>query len=114
LEINLDLAEFTVLAPFPHTKAYADLLKQNRIFDFDWDHYNAGKVVYYPKHMSPERLQELYHYAWDTFYKDEPQTMKMFNLINRVMIREMEDGTYTPRRRDLIDYSFGKEVYKTA
>ena len=114
LEINLDLAEFTVLAPFPHTKAYADFLKQNRIFDFDWDHYNAGKVVYYPKHMSPERLQELYHYAWDTFYKDEPQTMKMFNLINRVMIREMEDGTYTPRRRDLIDYSFGKEVYKTA
>jgi radical SAM superfamily enzyme YgiQ (UPF0313 family) len=25
LEIDLDLAEFTVLTPFPHTKAYADL-----------------------------------------------------------------------------------------
>lgn len=113
LEIDLDLAEFTVLAPFPHTKAYADLMKQGRIFDHDWDHYNAGKVVYHPKHMSAERLQELYHYAWDTFYQDEPQSMKMFNLISTVINREIEDGTYEPRRRDLIDFSFGKEVKKT-
>jgi len=112
LEIDLDLAEFTVLAPFPHTKAYADLVKQNRIFDHNWDHYNAGKVVYHPKHMSAERLQELYHYAWDTFYRNEPQPMKMFNLISRVISREVEDGTYSPRRRDLIDISFGKEVGK--
>jgi radical SAM superfamily enzyme YgiQ (UPF0313 family) len=112
LEIDLDLAEFTVLAPFPHTKAYSDLLKQNRIFDHDWDHYNAGKVVYHPKHMSPEKLTELYHYAWDTFYKDEPQTQKMFNLLTTVMQRELEDGTFTPRRRDLADLSFGKKVDK--
>jgi radical SAM superfamily enzyme YgiQ (UPF0313 family) len=112
LEINLDLAEFTVLAPFPHTKAYSDLLKQNRIFDHDWDHYNAGKVVYHPKHMSAERLQELYYYAWDTFYKDEPQTQKMFNLLSTVMQRELEDGTFQPRRRDLQNESFGKKVTK--
>jgi len=110
LEIDLDLAEFTVLTPFPHTKVYADLVKQNRIFDHDWNHYNAGKVVYHPRHMTPGRLQELYHYAWDTFYRDESQTMKMFNLITRIVNREVQDGTYTPRRRDLIDISFGKEV----
>jgi len=114
LEIDLDLAEFTVLAPFPHTKAYSDLLKQNRIFDHDWDHYNAGKVVYQPKHMSPERLTELYHYAWDTFYKDEPQTQKMFNLLSTVMQREVADGTYSPRRRDLAEISFGQKVNKVA
>ena len=55
-------------------------------------------------------LQELYHYAWDTFYKDEPQTMKMFNLINKVMSKELSDGTYTPRRRDLANLSFGKQI----
>ena len=114
LEIDLDLAEFTILAPFPHTKAYADLRKQNRIFDHDWDHYNAGKVVYYPKNMTPARLQELYHFAWDTFYKDEPQTQKMFNLLSTVMQRETDDGTYLPRRRDLADESFGKKVNKVA
>ena len=113
LEIDLDLAEFTVLAPFPHTKAYDDLLRQGRIFDHDWDHYNAGQVVYHPKHMTAERLQELYQYAWDTFYKDETQEQKMFNLFSQVMLREMNDGTYRPRDRKLINKSFGKDVIRT-
>ena len=112
LEINLDMAEFTVLTPFPHTKAYDDLVRQNRIFDHDWDHYNAGQVVYYPKNMSPERLQELYDYAWTIFYKDESQEEKMFKLFTTVMLREMEKGTYIPRKRELVNKSFGKDVVR--
>lgn len=112
LEIDLDLAEFTVLAPFPHTKAYDDLMRQGRIFDHDWDHYNAGQVVYQPKHMTPEKLQELYDYAWKTFYQDESQEQKMFKLFSKVMMREMEDGTYRPRDRRLINKSFGKDVVR--
>ncbi len=112
LEIDLDLAEFTVLAPFPHTKAYNDLHRQGRIFDYDWNNYNAGKVVYQPKHMSPERLQELYQYAWNSFYQDESQEQKMFKLFTQVMLREMEEGTYKPRRRDLVNKSFGKPVVR--
>ncbi len=112
LEIDLDLAEFTILSPFPHTKAYDDLLRQGRIFDFDWDHYNAGQVVYHPKNMTAEKLQELYDYAWDTFYKNESQEQKMFKLFTKVMLREMEDGTYHPRNRQLANKSFGKEVVR--
>lgn len=114
LEINLDLAEFTVLAPFPHTKAYNDLYRQGRIFDTDWNNYNAGTVVYQPKHMSPERLHELYKYAWSSFYHDESQEQKMFKLFTQVMLREMEDNTYVPRRCDLVNKSFGKEVVRNA
>lgn len=112
LEIDLDLAEFTVLAPFPHTKAYDDLLRQGRIFDHDWNHYNAGQVVYHPKNMTAERLQELYNYAWKTFYQDESQEEKMFKLFSKVMLREMEDGTYRPRDRKLVTKSFGKDVVR--
>ena len=110
LKIDLDLAEFTILAPFPHTKAYDDLMRQGRIFDHDWDHYNAGQVVYQPKNMTPERLQELYEYAWKSFYHDETQEEKMFKLFTKVMLREMEDGTYRPRDRKLDNQSFGKQV----
>lgn len=112
LEIELDLAEFTVLSPFPHTKAYDDLVRQNRIFDHDWNHYNAGQVVYHPKHMSAERLQELYDYAWKAFYQDESQEEKMFKLFANVMLREMEKGSYVPRRRDLSNKTFGKDVVR--
>ncbi len=110
LEIKLDLAEFTVLTPFPQTKAYDDMLKEGRIFDHDWNHYTADKVVFKPKHMSPERLQELYHFAWDSFYKEETQEQKMFKLMMRVIEKEMEDGTYRPARADLTESSFGKQI----
>ncbi|MBC8459333.1 MAG: radical SAM protein [Deltaproteobacteria bacterium] len=109
-EINLDLAEFTVLTPFPHTKAFDDLNQQGRIFSYDWNDYSADKVIYYPKHMSPERLQELLQYAWDTFYENEPQEIKMFKLIQKVVKKEKADNTYRPRRRDLASKIFGKKL----
>jgi radical SAM superfamily enzyme YgiQ (UPF0313 family) len=112
LEIDLDLAEFTVLTPFPKTKVYDDLLRQRRIIDHDWNNYNAGKVVFQPKNMSPERLQDLYNYAWETFYKEESQAQKMFKLFSKVMLHEMKDNTFRPRQRDLLKKSFGKEVRK--
>jgi radical SAM superfamily enzyme YgiQ (UPF0313 family) len=109
-EVELDLAEFTVLTPFPHTKSYDDLLKQGRIFNHDWNDYNAGKVVFYPKNMTPDKLEELYYYAWETFYKEESQTQKMFKLFNRVIEKELADGTFRPRRQELADRTFGRRV----
>jgi radical SAM superfamily enzyme YgiQ (UPF0313 family) len=109
LDIELDLAEFTVLTPFPHTKAYDDLQRQNRIISTDWDDYSADKVVYQPKHLSPERLQELLAYAWDSFYRDESQNIKMAKLFQQVVRKEMADNTFRPRNRELRSQTFGKE-----
>ena len=110
LDINLDLAEFTVMTPFPHTRAWDEINGQGRIFDKDWDHYNAGQVVFTPKQMTAERLQELYNEAWKIFYKEESQEEKMFHLLSNVVEREIEDGTYRPRNKRLIKKSFGREV----
>lgn len=84
LEVELDLAEFTVLTPFWHTRIREELEQQGRILTNDYSKYDAGTVVFQPKQMSPEKLQELYHYAWETFYADEPQTYKMFKMFKRV------------------------------
>jgi len=113
LEINLDLAEFTVLTPFPHTKAFDDLNKQKRIFSYDWDNYSADNVVYQPKYMSPEKLQELLLYAWETFYKEESKEIKMFDLFHKVIRKEKADNTYKPRDRKLASYAFGKPVKRS-
>jgi radical SAM superfamily enzyme YgiQ (UPF0313 family) len=109
LDIELDLAEFTVLTPFPHTKAYGELKRQNRILSIDWDEYSADRVVYQPKHMTPERLQELLDYAWSTFYRDESQNIKMAKLFQQVVRKEMADNTFKPRNRELVGQTFGKE-----
>lgn len=108
LEIDLDLAEFTVLTPFPHTRAYDDLKRQNRILTDDWDAYSADRVVYQPRHMAPERLQELLDWAWDTFYQDESQEIKMSKLFQKVVRKEMADNTYRPRRSELRGKAFGR------
>jgi radical SAM superfamily enzyme YgiQ (UPF0313 family) len=110
LEIELDLAEFTILTPFPHTQAFEQLQRENRILSYNWDEYSADRVVYVPRHMSPERLQSLFHYAWETFYRDEPQRLKMFKLYQKVVDRERADGTYRPRQRKLVDRGFGRAV----
>jgi len=110
LEIELDMAEFTVLTPFPHTKAFDDLSREKRIFSSDWNDYSADKVVYYPKQMTPEKLQELLQYAWNTFYKDESQLIKMTKLYQKVIKKEKDDGTHRQRRRDLASRAFGKKI----
>ena len=107
LEVEIDLAEFTVLTPFPHTRAFADLEQEGRILTYDWRDYTCDRVVFQPRHMSPEALQGLYGYAWDTFYQDEPQSYKMFKLMRKVMEKEKADHTARPRRRDLISRTFG-------
>lgn len=110
LEIELDLAEFTVLTPFPHTRAFDDLHKEKRIFSYNWNDYSADKVVYYPRQMSPEKLKELLQYAWDSFYKNESQEIKMFKLLKKVVEKEKADNTYRPRKRDLASRVFGREI----
>jgi radical SAM superfamily enzyme YgiQ (UPF0313 family) len=110
LEIDLDLAEFTVLTPFPHTKAHDDLVKQDRIFSFDWDDYSADKVVYQPKQIAADTLQKMLDYAWNTFYQDEPQEVKMFKLFHKVVEREMANNTFRPRDRALANRAFGRNI----
>jgi radical SAM superfamily enzyme YgiQ (UPF0313 family) len=112
LEIELDLAEFTVLTPFPHTQAYTELSRQNRIISHDWNDYSADRVVFQPKNMSPERLQTLLDYAWNTFYQDEPQPIKMAKLFKQVVKREMAGNTFRPRDRSLSGQTFGKAVIR--
>ena len=110
LEIDLDMAEFTVLTPFPHTRARDDLVHSERIFSNNWNNYTADRVVFHPRHMTPETLQALFDYGWDTFYKEESQEFKMFKLFQKVALREAADQTYTSRRRDLASRAFGKPI----
>ncbi len=102
LEIKLDLAEFTIMTPFPHTPIRTTLEQQGRILSNDWNRYTCGEVVFQPAKMTPEKLQELYYYAWDRFYSDSSQNLKMAKLFMKVIEKEKRDGTYqhtSPVRR---------------
>ena len=102
LELQLDMAEFTILTPFPHSPCRARMAAEGRLLGNGWEDYTADRVVFQPRRMTPSRLQEMYYYAWDTFYAGSGYQIKMGDLFRKVIRREMEDGTYSrynPRRR---------------
>lgn len=102
LEVELDVAEFTIMTPFPHSPCRIQLEREGRLLSSDWSQYSADKVVFQPKLMTPEKLQEMYYYAWDTFYAAGGHQLKMGNLFKKVIQREMADDTYyryNPRRK---------------
>jgi radical SAM superfamily enzyme YgiQ (UPF0313 family) len=102
MEIELEMAEFTVLTPFPHSPIRSQFEKEGRILHNNWINYTCDKVVFQPKQMTPETLQRMYHYAWDTFYGNSTPQIKMSYLLKNVIMSEMEKGTYrryNPQRK---------------
>jgi hypothetical protein len=48
--------------------------------------------------MTPEKLREMFLYAWETFYQGGGYQIRMGELFKKIIRREMDDGTY--RRYD--------------
>jgi radical SAM superfamily enzyme YgiQ (UPF0313 family) len=88
MELDLDMAEFTILTPFPHTQYRQAMEGEGRILHNDWSEYTTGKVVFQPKHMSPAELQDLYHLAWERFYGENGQQVKMARLFQKALRKE--------------------------
>lgn len=80
LDIDLDLAEFTILTPFPHTPIRARLEGQGRLLHNDWIRYTGADTVFRPARMSVDKLNELYQYAWDTFYGTSSKELRYAKL----------------------------------
>ncbi len=67
-DAEIDLPQFSVLTPFPGTAVFADLEREGRIIEHNWSLYDAEHVVFRPRTMSPDRLQDGLLYAWQHAY----------------------------------------------
>lgn len=56
---ELDCFSIQILTPFPETEVYDKLFNQNRIFDRNWDHYDFEHVIFEPKNMKPNELENI-------------------------------------------------------
>ncbi len=100
LELELDLAEFTIMTPFPGTPLRKQLESEGRILHNDWSRYTCGETVFQPARLSVERLNELNQYAWDRFYSDCSIELKMAKLYVDVIRKEKADGTFRKVKLD--------------
>jgi radical SAM superfamily enzyme YgiQ (UPF0313 family) len=82
-EMDVEIAEFTVLTPFPNLGLFRKLEREGRILHTDWSRYNTANAVFRPKQMSPEELEEGYRWSWETFYRENSQQARMASLYIR-------------------------------
>ena len=57
-----------IMTPYPGTRIYQRLVEEQRLISNDWDYYDHKCVVFKPKHMSPDELQEGYRHVLKSFY----------------------------------------------
>ncbi len=65
---KVELAYFNVLTPLPGTALFDRYTQEGRIFDRDWSKYDGKHVVYHPKRMTAEQLQEGFFWANHQMY----------------------------------------------
>ncbi len=67
-ELKIDVADFSILTPFPGTPLFTKLDIEKRILTKDWKYYNMGHVVFVPKQMTPDELLQGVRLMYAEFY----------------------------------------------
>ena len=65
--IEIDAVQFSIFTPLPGTQRF--YIMKDRIFDFDWSHYDFHNVVFQPKEMSPRELKAGHDWVTREFYR---------------------------------------------
>lgn len=68
IQAKIDLPRFAVVTPFPNTPLFRRLDAEGRILTRNWELYDAQHVVFQPKHMSVQELQDGIELAWKRTY----------------------------------------------
>jgi len=68
-ELQIDIADFSILTPFPETPLFKKLDDEKRILTKDWKYYDMGHAVFIPNHMTPEELEEGVRRIYNEFYE---------------------------------------------
>jgi radical SAM superfamily enzyme YgiQ (UPF0313 family) len=66
---DIDLVQMGVLTPFPGTRLFEEMVQQKRMLHYDWSKYTCLNVVFKPKKMSVEELQNGLWYSLYTVYR---------------------------------------------
>jgi len=65
---RLECATFHILTPYPGTPLFRRIESEGRILHRDWDLYDTAHVVFQPKRMTCEELNEGYAWSYRTLF----------------------------------------------
>ncbi|HVT93732.1 MAG TPA: radical SAM protein [Bryobacteraceae bacterium] len=63
-ENKLACATFHILTPYPATPLFRQMELEGRLLHRDWSLYDTAHCVFRPRHMTPDELEEGYHWIY--------------------------------------------------
>jgi len=78
-KLDIDVADFCVLTPFPGTPIFNKLDKENRLLTKDWSKYSLKNVVFKPKNMTPKQLMNGIKKMYNDFYSMKHSSKRIFS-----------------------------------
>lgn len=63
-EIELDVPHSVILISFPGTRLFTRFEREGRLLTRDWSKYDGAHVVFQPKQMIPQQLEEGATWFW--------------------------------------------------
>jgi radical SAM superfamily enzyme YgiQ (UPF0313 family) len=63
-ENRLECATFHILTPYPATPLFRQMEAEGRLLHRDWTLYDTAHAVFRPKNMTPEELEDGYHWIY--------------------------------------------------
>lgn len=77
MQHKIDSAQFHILTPLPGTRLYDSMQAAGRITSSDWSRFHTSEVVFKPKGMTAQQLQDGYHWIFR-------ETNNIPNILKRV------------------------------
>jgi radical SAM superfamily enzyme YgiQ (UPF0313 family) len=65
---RLECATFHILTPYPGTPLFRQMEAEGRLLHRNWSLYDTSHVVFRPRHMSPETLEEGYAWCYERLF----------------------------------------------
>jgi radical SAM superfamily enzyme YgiQ (UPF0313 family) len=76
---NIDAIQVSALTPLPGTKLYEKMVQEQRIIDYRWERYDYRHVVFRPRRMTSEQLQNGVDWIIGEFYSGRNIARRVVN-----------------------------------
>ncbi len=93
-ELRIDVPRYAIYTPYPGTPAYQKFESEGRLLHKRWEHYDTQHVVFQPKNMSPEQLDEGFRWAYQKSYTIKSIFRRTTALVNRFPFSFMGNLAY--------------------
>ena len=115
LNSGLSSVQYLILTPLPGTEFYRRIENEGRLLHQNWEYYDAMHVVFKPKLLLPDELQQGMIDCFSDFYSYTSGINEALNAVGEIgltFFRRMYSKAYFPSPIPILLKFFGKKILR--